>query len=111
MRSHIFREHAIYKVTGGLFHKANEALKLKDYNKVIEIGSKQYAYNVSALTVYYDWPKSDSYDLIGPLHSIAIAHMPINIRASNVVAELNNLSKYYENKLSGVVYDPMRIKV
>ena len=106
-----FLQHAKAQVEKNLYEKAVKALADGNYGEILKIASLQYAYNVSAISVYFDLPKGDSYDRLLRLSSIAVAAgIPDKVRAEACVAELEILTRYYKNHLAGRVFDPAAIK-
>ena len=96
-----FRAHTVEQITGRLLGKAKTAFAAGNHYEVIKIGAMQFPYNVSGAGVYYDLLRGDTYDRMGRLVSIALeTGVPERVRAEAIIAELEILSRYYENKLN-----------
>jgi hypothetical protein len=106
-----FREHAVDQITHRLIKKAKDAYAIENYDEVLKIGAMQYPYNVSAAAVYYDMLKGDSYDRIHGMCVVALeTAIPKKVRCDLILAQLELLSRYYENKLKGCEYNADNIK-
>ena len=105
------RRHVVEYITGELLQKAREAYKTENYRKVIYIGATQYPYNVCGACIYYNLPKSDTYDKIQNLSKIALeCNIPEKTRASMIIFELIDLSNYYKNTLKQEVIASWNLK-
>lgn len=96
-----FREHAVEQVTGRLLAKAEAAMQIKNYAEVIKIGALQFPYNVSAVSVYYDLLRGDTYDRMIRLSFTATAEVSEYTRSCAIIDDLRRLTEYYKNHLAG----------
>jgi hypothetical protein len=93
------RRHTIDQITWRLFNKAQIAYRRGDYLEVVRIGATQFPYNVCGAGIYYDLPKENTYEKCTNVSIAAVSDRPIELRAGDVLRELESLTEYFRNLL------------